>query len=112
MCIAVLHHITSDKDRLGALEELLRVLKPGGKLLFQVWAREQELTSRFIPIQRDKNDFFVTWKNNDGKIIKRYYHLFLELELKILLSQLYNVKIISMTYEKDNWSIILERAYC
>lgn len=107
ICIAVLHHINSDKDRIDSLIELLRVLKSGGKLLFQVWAKEQTLTQRFIHI--NGNDYFVTWKNNDDTLIKRYYHLFSELEIKILLSQLFGVKIIKLTYEKDNWCVILQK---
>ena len=117
ICIAVLHHISVREERINAINELLRVLKPGGKLLFQVWAREQKLTSRFIPIvSSHKNDFFVTWTMKQGdkinvkeQIIKRYYHLFPELEIKELLAQLHGIKIISKTFEQNNWCVILEK---
>ena len=106
ICIAVLHHITLEEERLNTVNELLRVLKPGGKLLLQVWAREQELTNKFIQIK--DNDFFVTWSSSD-KILKRYYHLFTELEIKQLLAQLSSVKLIDKTFEKNNWCLTLEK---
>ena len=42
LCIAVLHHIASPQRRLALLEQLLRVLRPGGRALVTVWATEQE----------------------------------------------------------------------
>ena len=42
LSIAVLHHITTPARRIHMLEELLRILKPGGKALVTVWATEQE----------------------------------------------------------------------
>lgn len=42
LCIAVLHHISSAARRLRVLEELVRVLKPGGRALVTVWAMQQE----------------------------------------------------------------------
>ena len=47
LCIAVLHHISSAARRLRMLEELVRVLKPGGRALVTVWATQQEDPSKF-----------------------------------------------------------------
>ena len=41
ICIAVLHHLSSESRRIAALVELTRVLKPGGTGLIYVWAFEQ-----------------------------------------------------------------------
>ncbi|XP_021346213.1 alkylated DNA repair protein alkB homolog 8-like [Mizuhopecten yessoensis] len=43
LCIAVLHHLSTEERRLHGLSELLRILRPGGKALIYVWAMEQEL---------------------------------------------------------------------
>ena len=40
--IGVIHHFASAKRRMKALEELYRILKPGGKMLVYVWAFEQD----------------------------------------------------------------------
>lgn len=42
LCIAVIHHLSSESRRLKALLELTRVLCPGGRMLVYVWAMEQE----------------------------------------------------------------------
>lgn len=107
ICIAVLHHIYLELDRVKAISEMIRVLKPGHRLMFQVWAREQELTSKFSHVEnsKDPNDFYVTWSGNS----KRYYHLFSELDVKKLLAQVYDNKIVNMYFEKDNWVITLEK---
>ncbi len=47
LCIAVLHHISSAARRLRMLEELVRVLKPGGRALVTVWATQQEDPTKF-----------------------------------------------------------------
>ena len=42
ICIAVIHHLSSESRRLESLMEMARVLRPGGKVLVYVWAMEQE----------------------------------------------------------------------
>lgn len=42
ICIAVIHHYSTVERRHRAIEQLLRVTRPGGKILLTVWAQEQE----------------------------------------------------------------------
>ncbi|KAH8299627.1 hypothetical protein KR044_003649, partial [Drosophila immigrans] len=39
--IAVIHHLASTERRLAALREMARVLRPGGRALVYVWAKDQ-----------------------------------------------------------------------
>jgi len=107
ICIAVYHHLDNDKDRKLALNEMYRVLKPNGKLFIQVWAMEQPITSRRKFLKRDEN---VTWKNKDGTILNRYYHIYpkgeLEKEIKTLEPRF---NFISSLYEEGNWINILNK---
>ncbi|KAJ7546816.1 hypothetical protein O6H91_08G055800 [Diphasiastrum complanatum] len=51
--IAVLHHLSSEQRRVRAIEELLRVVRHGGKVLITVWAVEQEdksLLTKWTPL--------------------------------------------------------------
>lgn len=51
--IAVLHHLSTESRRKGAVEELIRVVKTGGLVLITVWAREQEdksLVNKWTPL--------------------------------------------------------------
>ncbi|ORY15644.1 S-adenosyl-L-methionine-dependent methyltransferase [Rhizoclosmatium globosum] len=61
--IAVIHHFTSFDRRVAAVKELIRTLKPGGRVLIFVWALEQEDGSKR---RFDKQDVFVPW-NLDKK---------------------------------------------
>ena len=42
ICIAVIHHLSTEERRVEALKELVRVLCVGGRLLVYVWAYEQK----------------------------------------------------------------------
>ncbi|XP_004605211.2 alkylated DNA repair protein alkB homolog 8 isoform X2 [Sorex araneus] len=44
--IAVIHHLATAERRLAALQELVRLLRPGGTALVSVWAMEQEHDSK------------------------------------------------------------------
>lgn len=41
ICIAVLHHLSSEERRAAGVRELVRILRPGGQALVYVWAMEQ-----------------------------------------------------------------------
>ena len=41
--IGVVHHFSSPKRRVQAVKELVRILRPGGKIMIYVWAMEQRV---------------------------------------------------------------------
>lgn len=40
--VAVIHHFSTEERRLEAINELVRITKPGGTILIYVWAFEQQ----------------------------------------------------------------------
>lgn len=66
ICIAVLHCVTTKKDRQKTLEEIHRVLKPKGKLRISVWNKN---SSRF---KRKNKEDFVQWRDKGS----RYYYFY------------------------------------
>ncbi|GFS55196.1 alkylated DNA repair protein alkB homolog 8 [Trichonephila clavipes] len=61
ICIAVIHHMSTKERRKKAVEEILRVLHPGGQALIYVWSFEQESSdgqSKYLKTkkQTEKND--------------------------------------------------------
>ena len=89
------------------LSECKRVLKPGGRLLIQVWAFEQPDKSRNkFTIQ----DNYVPYKSPDKTISeKRFYHVFKSKELDNLINKISTVKILESYWEIGNWVIIIEK---
>jgi ubiquinone/menaquinone biosynthesis C-methylase UbiE len=75
--VATYHHVEGEAERLAALRELNRVLKPGGEAFITVWNRWQP---RFWFKGRD---ITVPWRTR-GKILRRYYYLFSYRELEKL----------------------------
>jgi len=113
-CVAVLHHVSTPERRDTAINEMLRVLKNGGKLFIIVWALEQNLTHKFLKIQDSNNDYLVSWKND----LQRFYHLFDKEEVEQLCknyrqrdcdsSNDYHLNI-DYQLAKDNWHIIITK---
>lgn len=83
--IAVFHHIPSKEFRLKFLEEIKRVLKPGGTLILTVWKLKEQnyLLIKYTILKLlgksklDFRDILEPW----GKKLGRYYHCFSETEL-------------------------------
>ena len=67
--VATYHHIKGEDERLKALQELKRVLKPGGEAFITVWNRWQP---RFW---FSGKEVAVPWRTR-GKTLYRYYYLF------------------------------------
>ncbi len=75
--VATYHHIKGENDRLKAMQELGRVLKPGSEAFVTVWNRWQP---RFWLKSRE---VAVSWRTKE-KTLHRYYYLFTYSELENL----------------------------
>ncbi|NYZ75212.1 class I SAM-dependent methyltransferase [Candidatus Micrarchaeota archaeon] len=89
--VAVLHHLKTPEDRLDALNEANRVLKPGGRLLLTVWNKRLGL---------EKKDALIAWRKKDGSTVQRYYYFFSEDELKELAEKA-GFRVIDFFFEKS-----------
>ena len=107
MCIAVIHHLSTECKRKLAINELIRITKTGGKILILVWALEQEPESRRKFIQQEN---YVDWRDKTKRLLgKRYYYVFKKNELENLILNKKSVKIIERFYERGNHGIVLEK---
>ena len=75
--VATYHHIKGKEEQQAALNELRRVLKPGGEAFITVWNRWQP-RCWFKP-----REVAVPWRKR-GKTLYRYYYLFSYPELEKL----------------------------
>lgn len=111
ICIAVIHHLSTDDRRIMAIKELLRVTKSGGRIFLEVWAHEQSIknTKKNITVLSDQ-DIFVPFNKQNDTYNNRYYHMFKKGELEKILNVIdIPHKIIDNFYEKDNWCVILQK---
>ena len=110
ICVAVFHHLSDISRRHQFIQEMIRVLKPNGKLLVTVWAFEQPDNKRFKKWNVQPNgDAMIPWCDKSQNILsQRYYHLFHKDELESYFKMDY-VRIESCIYECDNWCITLQK---
>jgi len=69
--VATLHHLRPRERRIESLDELARVLAPGGRALVGVWSTTHDrfdATTGF--------DTTVDWTLPDGETLPRYYHIY------------------------------------
>lgn len=107
LSIAVIHHLSSWERRKQCIEEMIRILKPGGKLMIQVWAFEQSNKSKN---KFNKQENLISFKNPQQTMNEfRYYYVFKKNELYNMVSEFDNIKILESYWEAGNWIIICEK---
>ena len=94
--IAVIHYLNTEEDRIKAIIELLRVTKKGGKVLFTMWALEQDDLSKRKMILGDN---YIPFKG-----ITRYYHIY---NKDGVINLTNTFKVDDIFYDKSNWNVIL-----
>ena len=116
IAIAVIHHIPTLEGRIASLKEMHRLLKHDGRALIYVWAMEQ--TKGSIGARTfESQDIYVPWnlqtkyvKSNaglpEGEIVplKRYYHVFTEVEFKELLDAVPEFRVEWWRFDSNNWT--------
>jgi tRNA (uracil-5-)-methyltransferase TRM9 len=111
-CIAALHHLETSELRCKAIQEMIRVCKPGGKIFILVWALEQESDSKR---KFETQDTLVSWKDENTKTVSyRFYHVYTkgELESEIGSSSEYiriPISLQNSFYEKGNYGVVFEK---
>ena len=107
LSIAVIHHLSDEKRRLQCVQELVRILKPGGKLLIQVWALEQYEGSKN---KFTKSDNYIEFNSSDKTVRElRYYHVFCRGELDTLFDEISDIVILKSYWEMGNWIILAQK---
>jgi ubiquinone/menaquinone biosynthesis C-methylase UbiE len=90
---AILHHVPSGELRAQAVQEIWRVLKPGGKVAVTVWNMFSDFAEKKFNVSEqlknnkegwDYNDVAIPWKGTAGKVVQRYLHAFTKNELNEL----------------------------
>ena len=101
ICIAVFHHLSTHENRIKALLEMKRLIKPKtGKILLSVWSINQPLKTRITFTNYGHN--MVNW----NKKYKRYYYIFQINEI-ISLFEKVGLKILEHNYDCGNEIFIL-----
>ena len=104
--IAVIHHLKTKDERKKAISELIRITKPGGRILIYVWAFEQDVTSKR---RFETQDVLVPFRlKNSDKSFDRFYHVYVFGELEDEVCN-YNIEIEKVGYELSNHFVIIKK---
>ncbi len=107
ICIAAFHHLNNPSDRLKALMEFKRVLKPGSHIMISVWSINQSHAGKGNrKLTFHYGDNIVPW-NNNGMIYNRYYYIFEINEIKELFEKA-ELKLVDHFWNHGNEIYILE----
>jgi SAM-dependent methyltransferase len=102
--IAVIHHI-DPIEHYKVLNEIERLLKPGGKCLITNWAVEQPEGSRR---QFTKGFNKVTWKNKEETPLS-YWVMDKELAEEFIQNIPSGLKCMNLEWDSGNWNVLLAK---
>lgn len=100
ICVAVIHHLRTEAERVLAMYELLRVLKPGGKLLVTSWAVENDKFSQKRKFVKGDNN--VLFNGED-----RYYYVHDKESFNLYCNKFPHDK--EVFWDKGNWNVIFTK---
>lgn len=125
ICIAVIHHLSTRERRQHAFSEIYRVLRPAGKALITLWAREQgdgELPSEALIPWRSQprnqhhkitmTEIFTPVTDTEPSLknptlsVQRYYHLYSQDEALQDAEQA-GFRIEKCVLDSGNWTLTL-----
>lgn len=102
ICIASFHHLSNYKNRIKALLEMKRLIKPNHKILLSIWSINQPAKTRVV--FNSYGHQLVSWNHK----YKRYYYIFQIDEIKLLF-QISGLKLINHNYNCGNEIFILTK---
>jgi tRNA (uracil-5-)-methyltransferase TRM9 len=105
--IAVIHHLKTKDERIKAISEIVRITKPGGRILIYVWAFEQDESSKR---KFESQDVLVPFRLKNSDIsFDRFYHVYVYGELEDEVKDIKNICIEKIGYELSNHYLIIKK---
>jgi ubiquinone/menaquinone biosynthesis C-methylase UbiE len=100
LSIAVIHHLQTRAERQKAIQEIVRVMKPGGQALVSVWAHTTQ----------PNQDCIVPFKT-PMKTVQRFYHFYTRPELQEDLEESVGNAGVHwfITEERENWYVHIKK---
>tara|TARA_Y100000389_G_C17393590_1_gene481295 strand:+ start:699 stop:1286 length:588 start_codon:yes stop_codon:yes gene_type:complete len=100
ICIAVIHHLKTENERIDCINNLLKILKPNGQLLFTSWAYESDKYSTKKKFKVGNN--IVKFNNKE-----RYYYIYNETLFNEFCSKINYTK--KIFWDNGNWNVIIKK---
>lgn len=119
--IAVFHHIYEETNRFKCVEEMIRILKVGGRGMITVWSNNQDEKrfKKWKPFGTKTDDYLVPWSYRENFGTKqqsnviyydRYYHIFSQIEiLSYFVPYLDKISIVSIDEIHSNCVLIIQK---
>jgi len=104
--ISVIHHLSSISRQKKSINELVRVLKPGGGGLFNVWSFENQSHSKR---SFKHGDNFISWQTKQNVVKYRYYFVHDYHSIYLLVTSIENIHDIVIKNEMGNWIIYFKK---
>lgn len=104
ICIGVIHHFASEEKRLTCLQEVARVLRPGGTALVTAWAKNQEDSKTTVTEADKPADYHTEREDPDA-----YYHFFSEDEFTYLIDRVPDFEFVEQILESNNYAVIVRK---
>lgn len=108
LCIAMFHHILTEKEQDQSFKEILRVMKKDSIGIITCWAFEQPDNSKF---KFHKGVNIVPWKGNiiTDHINIRYYYVYNEEMFINFFMKYEQITILEIYNEVGNWIILFKK---
>lgn len=119
-CIAVLHHLPDQQQRVAALKQLKNKIGTDGRIILTVWnlwaqSKYRKLIIKFWILKllkknkMDFGDILFTWKDPQvTTYTQRYYHAFTEKQLKDIVAQA-GLQLASLDKDDYNYYLVLKK---
>jgi alkylated DNA repair protein alkB family protein 8 len=106
LCIAVLHHLTTEDARRAALQNMYDALEPNGIMLVTIWSYET-YDAKF-PKRFEIGDNNVMWNLTNS----RYYYIYDKSNLTKMIEEFSKKNLeakVTIEWEEQNWNIIIQK---
>lgn len=106
LCIAMFHHLLTEKDKNACMNEILRVMKSGAHGILTCWSTLQPPNSR-MTFTEGVNE--VPWKGRKNINKMRYYYVYTQTMFQEYFESFQEIAIETIYNEAGNWILVFKK---